>query len=471
MTEVSIVWFRLDLRLADNPALCAAAERGAIVPVYIWAPEEEGDWPPGAASRWWLGQSLRALERELAQYGVPLTVYRGPCAQALAEIATATGASAVFWNRCYEPAVIARDTRVKQALRTRGLRAESFNAALLNEPWEIENLAGKPFQVFTPFWKRCRAALTDPAPLAIPVALRPGPRPLGQSIESLGLQPRIPWYTQMAEVWQPGERGAQLQLESFLAEKFFHYGAQRNRPDLSATSRLSPHLHFGEIGPRQVWAATAAAARARGMAEEDWRASTFITELGWREFAYHLLFHFPQTPRQPLRAEFAEFPWVPNRAQVETWERGGTGIPMVDAGMRELWSHGWMHNRVRMIVASFLTKNLLQPWQDGARWFWDTLVDADLASNTLGWQWTAGCGADAAPYFRVFNPVMQGRKFDPQGDYVRRWIPELNGLDDGVIHAPWQSGSVVSAYPPPVVDLADSRAAALAAYARRATRQ
>jgi len=466
MTAVTIVWFRLDLRLADHPALHAAAARGVVVPVYIYSPEEESEGAPGAASRWWLDRSLRALEQALRQRGLPLTVRRGPAAASLAEVAAAAGATAVYWNRGYEPAGIARDTGVKEQLRARGLEALSFKAALLLEPWEVRNLAGKPFQVFTPFWKHCRAALGNPEPLPTPPVLLPGPTPPGLSVDALDLLPRIPWYAGMAASWQPGEAGAHGKLERFLGAAFFDYGSLRNRPDLTGTSRLSPHLHFGEISPRQVWAATGAAAGARGLAEETWRASTFLTELGWREFAHHLLFHFPHTTRAPLRPQFARLWSGTDGRLLEAWTRGRTGIPMVDAGMRELWGSGWMHNRVRMIVASFLTKNLLQPWQDGADWFLDTLVDADLASNTLGWQWTAGCGADAAPYFRIFNPVTQGMKFDPEGHYVRRWIPELAALEGSAVHAPWESGMRPAGYPPPVVDLAASRAQALEAYAR-----
>jgi deoxyribodipyrimidine photo-lyase len=295
------------------------------------------------------------------------------------------------------------------------------------------------------------------------------PTVAGEMLEELQLRPRIRWYQRMSELWRPGEEGARTVLEGFLAEALFQYGEARNRPDLASTSRLSPHLHFGEIGPRQVWAAVATASRARGIADDDWRASSFLKELGWREFAHHLLFHFPRTPLEPLRAEFARFPWADDARLLHAWERGRTGFPLVDAGLRELGASGWMHNRVRMIVASFLTKNLLQPWQEGARWFWDTLVDADLASNTLGWQWTAGCGADAAPYFRIFNPLTQGVKFDPDGDYVRRWVPELAAIEGAEVHAVDARRARAPDYPAPLVDLASSRAAALTAYDRLRT--
>jgi deoxyribodipyrimidine photo-lyase len=464
MTATSLVWFRQDLRLADNPALRTAQGRGRIVPVFIWAPDEEGAWAPGAAARWWLDGSLRALEEELRAAGLTLVVERGPTLRTLLQLASAAGASAVFWNRRYEPEAIARDRVVKEALRTSGLEAQSFNSTLLIEPWDVRNAAGKPFRVFTPYWKQHLAQLGDPEPQPTPRALEPGPRLSGIAIDALGLLPRIRWYDALAVHWRPGERGAREQLARFIAAAFENYEHTRDRPDEVGTSRLSPHLHFGEIGPRQIWAAVAAAARTAGDALRS-RSGRFLTEIGWREFAHHLLFYFPHSAAEPLRPEFARFPWAPDTQALAAWERGRTGIPMVDAGMRELWATGWMHNRVRMIVASFLTKNLLQPWQEGARWFWDTLVDADLASNTLGWQWTAGSGADAAPYFRVFNPVTQGKRFDPTGAYVRRWIPELAAVDLEHLHSPWE-GARPSAYPPPIVDLTVSRRAALAAYAR-----
>jgi deoxyribodipyrimidine photo-lyase len=475
----TLLWLRQDLRLADNPALAAARQRGEpVIPVFIWAPEEEGEWPPGGASRWWLHHSLRALAADLHALGARLVLRRGPTEPALRALLQETGAQAVYWNRRYEPAIVKRDTQLKGALKGAGITVESFNAALLHEPWQIQNKAGKPFQVFTPFWRHCLTLPEPEAPLAAP-SHWPSPArwPASLSLADLALEPVIDWAGGLREAWQPGAAGAAAQLDRFVRAAFADYPEHRNRPDLVGTSRLSPHLHFGEISPRQIWHALRQAAPGSGKsaATGGWRDSQFLAEVGWREFAHHLLYHFPHTPTEPLRAEFARFPWQPNADWLKAWQRGQTGVPLVDAGMRELWTTGWMHNRVRMVVASFLVKNLLLPWTDGARWFWDTLVDADLAQNTLGWQWTAGCGADAAPYFRVFNPVSQGAKFDPEGRYVRRWVPELAGLPAAWIHQPWAAPAAELAranvrlgrtYPAPLVSLGISREVALAAYAR-----
>jgi deoxyribodipyrimidine photo-lyase len=467
----TLVWFRQDLRLADNPALLSAASQGgAVIPVYLH--DTAGPWAAGGASRWWLHHSLAALATALAQCGSRLILRAtGDCGATLLELARASGATTVVWNRQYEPAAIARDAAIKAALRAAGLSVASFNAALLHEPWDVQTRGGTPFQVFTPFWRQC-LSLPDPAaPLPAPPALRaPRDWPASASLDALGLLPALDWAQGFAQSWTPGSAAAHQRLGEFLERAFTDYKEQRNRPDLPATSRLSPHLHFGEIGPREIWHATRIHGETRGAAS--WRSSHFLSEVGWREFAYHLLYHFPQTPEAPLRAEYARFPWRPDAAALRAWQRGRTGYPIVDAGMRELWTSGWMHNRVRMIAASFLVKDLLQPWQDGARWFWDTLVDADLAANTLGWQWTAGCGADAAPFFRIFNPVLQGLKFDPAGVYVRRWVPELAGLPDEWLHQPWDAPPAVLAaagvrlgetYPLPIVEHGAAREIALAA--------
>jgi len=471
----SLLWLRLDLRLADNPALQAAVERGgAVIPVFIHVPNEEAPWQPGGASRWWLHQSLRALDRDLHSAGSKLVIRQGPSLAMLRNLVKETGAGAVFWNRRYEPAVIARDTAIKEALLRHGLEAESFNGALLNEPWTIQNQSGKPFQVFTPFWRHCLSKPTPTQPLSAPRRIAAPTRwPKSLTLDALELEPRIKWAGGLRAAWQPGAAGAQAQIKRFLNEAASVYSEDRNRPDRPGTSRLSPHLHFGEITPRQIWHAVRRYAEAKDIPETTWRSWQFLTEIGWREFAHHLLYHFPHTPTEPLRPGFKKFPWRKDAAWLKAWQRGRTGYPIVDAGMRELWTTGWMHNRVRMIVASFLVKDLLLSWQEGARWFWDTLVDADLAQNTLGWQWTAGCGADAAPYFRIFNPVSQGEKFDPLGDYVRRWCPEIATLPDKWLHRPWEAPAEVlkvsgvtlaRTYPRPVVSHSIAREVALEAF-------
>ena len=482
MNQTALLWLRLDLRLADNPALEAAANGGgAAIPVFIWSPEEEGEWPPGAASRWWLHQSLRALDTQLRKLGSRLIIRRGPASKVLHALAEDTGATAVFWNRRYEPAVIARDAKLAEALHRDGLAVQSFNAALLREPWTIQNQSGKPFQVFTPFWKHCLNQPEPDEPLPPPKNMAaPAKWPKSIALDELELEPAINWADRMRAAWRPGEAGASQNLRRFLAQAFDEYPDQRNRPDIAGTSRLSPHLHFGEISPRRVWHGVRRLAVRRGWPAAKWRHSQFLAELGWREFAYHLLYHHPHTTAEPLRADFKKFPWRKNAAWLKSWQQGRTGYPIVDAGMRELWATGWMHNRVRMVVASFLVKDLLISWQEGARWFWDTLVDADLASNTLGWQWTAGCGADAAPYFRIFNPTSQGGRFDPHGDYVRRWCPELAKLPGDWIHQPQAAPPEIlraagielgRTYPRPVVDHAAARSAALAALAKNRRRK
>jgi deoxyribodipyrimidine photo-lyase len=473
----SLLWLRLDLRLADNPAIHAAIRHGgAVIPVFLHGPDEEKPWPPGGASNWWLQQSLARLESHLRAVGSRLVIRRGPTLESLRALAKETGATGVFWNRRYEPVVIARDALIKESLRADGIKAESYNAALLHEPWGIKNKSGRPFQVFTPFWRHCCTLDDPPEPLRVPQTIPTPPHwPESLALAALELEPKLNWAVGLRAAWAPGEAGALANLKSFLARKFDDYPEQRNRPEMEGTSRLSPHLHFGELSPRQIWHGLKAAAAKRGLPSAQWRGSQFLAEVGWREFAHHLLFHSPRTTDEPLHREFASFPWRANAKFLRSWQTGRTGFPIVDAGMRELWATGWMHNRVRMIAASFLVKDLLQPWQEGARWFWDTLVDADLAQNSLGWQWTAGCGADAAPYFRVFNPTTQGEKFDPEGNYVRRWCPELAELSAEWIHQPHaappealRAANLVlgSDYPAPLVNHAEAREAALAAFAR-----
>lgn len=479
MTPPVLLWFRQDLRLQDNPALAAALQTGApVVPVYVLDDAGDGAWAPGGAARWWLHQSLASLEASLRAFGTCLVLARGESGVVLRSLLQATGARAVYWNRRYEPAVIARDRVIKAELTATGVEAKSFNSALLFEPHAIANKQGKPFQVFTPFWRHClEQPMTTPVKFSAKVLPAPKTWPASLTLEQLELRPRLPWVDGFAAAWTPGEVGAQRRLKEFIAGAIDTYDDRRNLPDTDGTSRLSPWLHFGEIGPRQIWATLQARAKASGVFPASNGERVFLSEVGWREFAYHLLFHFPHTPTRPLREEFAKFPWTedPQGKLLRAWQRGRTGYPIVDAGMRQLWHTGWMHNRVRMIVASFLVKHLRLPWSRGAEWFWDTLVDADLASNTLGWQWTAGCGADAAPYFRIFAPVLQGGKFDASGDYVRRWVPELARLSVKWIHCPWEAPPEVLAdagvtlggnYPRPMVDHGTARNAALAAFKR-----
>jgi deoxyribodipyrimidine photo-lyase len=468
-----IHWFRQDLRLEDNPALRAAvAAEGPVIPVYILDDQTPGKWALGGASRWWLHYSLCALRESLRALGSDLVLRRGPPVDVLAQLIAETGAATVFMTRCYEPHAAALEPDLAQALKSQGVGLRRFGGNLLFEPEAIENREGRPYRVFTPFYKAFQAK-----PWGIQAADRPDviPRPTAfpssDRLEEWALTPTAPdWSVGLRETWTPGEAGARARLSDFLEAHVQDYVAQRDRPDTTGTSRLSPHLHFGEISPRTCWQqARLAAEQSEG---GDGHAG-FLRELVWREFSYHLLHHLPEIPASPLRPEFARFPWRDDAEHLAAWQRGRTGYPIVDAGMRELWHTGWMHNRVRMIAASFLVKDLLIPWQSGAAWFWDTLVDADLANNSASWQWVAGCGADAAPFFRIFNPVTQGEKFDSGGLYVRRWVPELANVPDRYLHKPWtapesileRAGVILGKdYPHPVVDHAAARHQALAAF-------
>ncbi|WP_202842151.1 cryptochrome/photolyase family protein [Luteimonas saliphila] len=464
----ALVWFRNDLRLADQPALQAAlSARQVPVCVYIHAPEEEGNWSPGGASDAWRQRSLAALDAHLRARGSRLRIFRGPTLPVLQALAATCDAEAVYWTRRYEPEIERRDTAIKRALREQGLHAESFNGALLFEPWQLSTKQDGPYRVFTPFWRTALAdwrthPLTD-APTVLP-DLEDDPH--GIPLDTLRLRPARGWDAPFWQHWTPGEAGAREALEVFVDGALRGYRDGRDRPDRVGTSRLSPHLHFGEIAPWRIVAALETERRAQTAADID----AFVRELGWREFAHHLLHHFPASTDANFNPRFDDFRWAKaDRRALEAWRTGRTGVPIVDAGLRELWHTGWMHNRVRMIVASYLCKHMRQHWREGARWFWDTLVDADLANNTLGWQWVAGTGADAAPYFRVFNPVTQAGKFDPDGRYVARWVPELAGLPTPLRHAPWTDPAslrrLAPGYPAkPIADLAGGRDAALTAY-------
>jgi deoxyribodipyrimidine photo-lyase len=474
----ALVWFRSDLRLADNPAMSAAVATGRpVVCLFVLDDEAPGEWAPGGAQRWWLHHSLAALADALQAKGGRLVLRRGRAEEVVPQVAAETGAGAVHWNRLYEPWANARDARIKQALKDRGLAVQSHNARLLFEPWAPKTGSGQPYKVYTPFWKALQKLGPPPEPCPAPERIAPGPAIAGDALDDWVLLPgtarsREPdWADGLRATWTPGEDGARAQLAGFLDRWLPAYDELRNRPDKPATSRLSPFLHFGEIGPRQVWAAVQHRMDALDQGEAS--AWAYLSELGWRDFSYHLLHWWPSLPEETWKDNFKHFPWADDPDGLAAWQRGATGYPIVDAGMRELYAIGWMHNRVRMIVGSFLVKDLLIHWREGERWFWDTLVDADLGSNSASWQWVAGCGADAAPYFRIFNPVTQGQKFDPKGAYVRHWVPELAKLPDKYLHAPWTAPDRVlaeagvrlgSSYPAPIVDHKQARQRALDAF-------
>ena len=472
MVRPNLLWLRLDLRVTDHPALVAAVKSGGpVIPVYIHDPKGEGKWHARGASEAWLAYALADSAAQFEKLGSPLVIRQGDSLTELRKLIKESQAGAVFWNRRYEPSIRERDSAIKTALRADGLQAESFNGNLLHDPTKIKTLAGNPFQVFTPFWKNCLLNLPFEEPLAAPRKLSGPEKPLSSlAIDALKLKPRIPWDVTMWKNWDPTRKGAEKRLEHFVDGPVRDYPTARDIPKVDGTSRLSPYLHFGQISPREIIHAVKKAGKWSIKGGEK-----YVAEVGWREFGHHLIYHFPKTTDEPLRAEFKAFPWAREKRLLKGWQHGQTGYPIVDAGMRQLWQTGWMHNRVRMVAASVLVKHFLQPWQDGAAWFWDTLVDADLASNTMGWQWAGGCGADAAPYFRVFNPVLQGEKFDAEGTYVREFVPELAKLPAKWIHKPWEAPADVleaagveldKTYPRPLVGLTEGRDRALKAFER-----
>jgi deoxyribodipyrimidine photo-lyase len=475
----SIVWFRDDLRLSDNEALTAAGATGApVLCIYILDEASEGFRPHGGASRWWLHHSLAALTRDIEARGGRLDFFRARGGDILPALASAANAHAAFWTRRYGGAEIAVDAALKSQLNQTGVRTQSFNGQLLHEPWDVKRADGGGFMVYSPFWRAARALPQPGAPLPAPARIRAAPyphdAPARMALDSLGLLPRNPdWAGGLRESWTPGEAGARARFGAFVGTQLMNYAASRDDPAKESVSRLSPHLRFGEISPRQIFAAVRDAEAANPRAGKD--ADKFMGEIGWREFNYHILFRHPDAATVNLQRRFDRMPWRdPPPHELAAWRRGQTGFPLVDAGMRELWGTGFMHNRVRMVAASFLVKHLLIDWRVGEEWFWDTLCDACPANNALNWQWVAGSGADAAPYFRIFNPVLQGKKFDPAGEYVRRWIPELAALPAAHIHAPWEAPALVlkeagvelgETYPKPMVGLAEGRARALGAFA------
>ena len=466
---VFIVWFRQDLRLSDNNAwLYGTCKQGKILPIYILDDKNSGQWQMGAASRWWLYHSLKSLNHQLSDN---LCHAKGCAFSIIEQLVQELPVAGVYWNRCYEPWRINRDVLIKNMLKHKGIDVQSFSSSLLLEPHKLLKDDKQPYKVFTPLYKKfyCDKNIGDFFHAKASKSINYYQHNI-IDLEELGLLPEKPWYLRMEQVWNPGESGAQARMQTFLASSLSGYKEGRDYPDLGKISGLSPHLHFGELSPRQVWCQVEENMSEQRV-ENDGRH--FLRELVWREFSYSLLYHNPDMPTQNIHKKFDQFSWIKNAAHLKKWQSGQTGYPFVDAGMRELWETGSMHNRVRMVVASFLTKQLLIHWRCGQEWFWDTLVDADLANNSASWQWVAGSGADAAPYFRIFNPVTQGKKFDPEGLYVRRYVPEIRLLPNKYIHCPWEASEQVlkssgvalgETYPNPIIDLKYARERALNAY-------
>lgn len=463
--KVSILWFRQDLRLKDNPALNALAGSGHLLPIYILDDENAGEFKMGGASRYWLHKSLDSLNASLDS---KLNFYSGRAEDIFEQLITNYDVQEIFWNRCYEPWRMKRDKKIKDLLKKNQIEAKSFKSDLLWEPWEVLKDDGDPYRVYSAYYKRLlknTKLIRSPETKKIKSSLIKDKRSVG--LDELKLFPDINWYADMDKLWQPGEKGAHKNFKKFLNSGIKNYKEGRDYPKLESVSRLSPHLHFGEISVAEIWH------HIRNNFT-DKNAGHFLKEIAWREFSYLLLYHFPQLPKKNLQEKFDKFPWKSkNKKQFDAWKKGNTGYPIVDAGMRELWQTGYMHNRVRMIVGSFLVKNLLMHWRHGERWFWDCLLDADLANNSASWQWVAGSGADAAPYFRIFNPILQGERFDKDGDYVKKYCPELKKLPNKYIHKPFEAPMDVlleadvklgENYPHPIVNLGESRDAALDAY-------
>lgn len=472
MTDTVIFWFRRDLRLSDNGALLEAAQKGKVLPVYVFDQRQESKI--GGASQWWLHHSLAALDKALDG---KLVLFKGEATQIIPELARSSQAKAVYWNKCYEPASLVSDGLIEQQLASDALESHTFDGTLLWPLSDILKKDGTPFKVFKPFLRARLADQPPAAPKAKPEALALASlKPTGSvSLKELALLPTIPWDTGINQAWTPGEASAQAMLTSFVTTKLTHYGTERNYPAHDVLSRLSPYLHYGDISPNQIWHAIFDARKRDSRLEED--TEKFISEVCWRDFSYCLLTYFPETVSESYNERLKKLEWQYDAGLLKKWQQGQTGIPIVDAGMRQLWQTGYMHNRVRMITASFLIKNLLTDWRTGADWFLDCLVDADLAVNTLNWQWVAGTGLDAAPFFRVFNPVLQSKKYDAQGDYIKTYVPELKTLPASYIHAPWLAPvdvlqkanlEIGKDYPAPCVELKASAQRALKAYRKTA---
>lgn len=464
--QKALYWFRNDLRLSDNSAWKLAVDSGSeVFPLFIHSELEDGEWAIGDASKWWLHHALADLEQQLDAKGLKLILRQGKPQQVLQELINELEITHIYWNKRYIPHQFEVDDRLHTELVKTGIEVEVANSSLLAEPWDVSSGSGQPYRVYTPFLKAFPGQENQSPVDSEGMPVVPGNWPTSLTLGDLELLPKVEWDAGFKTFWNPTRAGAIERLHQFSEKAMASYKARRDFPGEDGTSRLSPYLHWGQIGPREIVALINTMPDSKGK-------ETFFREVVWREFAYHVLFHNPHTPTQPLQPAYAEFPWRESEADLQAWREGKTGYPIVDAGMRQLWQTGWMHNRVRMVVASLLVKHLLLPWQEGAKWFWDTLVDADLASNTLGWQWAGGCGADAAPYFRVFNPILQGKKFDPDGDYIREYVPELAAVPNQFLHEPWEMPASMQEYlktiigehyPAPIIEHGFGRDRALAA--------
>jgi len=460
--DINILWFRKDLRLMDNPALVEANLNAEIIPIFILDDTNPEENKMGAASRVWLYHSLKSLNISLQK---KINFYSGDPVKIISELINNYNINGVYWNRCYEPWEIRRDKKIKDLLKIKKVKAKSFNGSLIREPWEVLKEDQTPYKVFTALYKK--AYLNSDIKVEVinePTKINYSTKIFSSNtLDTLKLLPNLSWADNIIKYWQVGEKNAHLKMTEFFKKGIDDYKEGRNFPFKKNVSRLSPHIHFGEISPKQLWV------KAKSISSNK-NTEHFVSEICWREFSYYLLYHFPNLPKDNLQKKFNNFPWKENNYYFDSWKKGKTGYPIIDAGMRELYETGYMHNRVRMIVASFLVKNLLIHWHKGERWFWDCLFDADLANNSASWQWVAGSGADAAPYFRIFNPVTQGVKFDVDGQYTKQYVPELKDMPNKYLFSPWEAPDDVlnkanvvlgGNYPKPIIDIKESREKAL----------